>query len=123
MKKILVCAMLVAVAVSACSKTAGPGTVSNSAADLSVDPGYVYACDGRDQVVSLVKWHVKDLAVTEVRVDVHKGNEPRSEFSRGGGTGQEKTNDWVVDGVWFHLMDAKSGKELASYKVTSLPCN
>lgn len=142
--KLRICAAAVAVlaGVSACSKiappadslpmqpagtaqsaAAGPVPANNDLADFSVDPGRVYACAGRDRVVSTVKWHVKDPAVTDVHVDVDTATQPRTTFASGGGTGQDRTNDWVVAGVRFHLIDVKSGKELASYEVTSLPCN
>lgn len=144
--KLRICAAAVAVlaGVSACSKIeppadslpmqspgtaqsaaapAGPVSANSPLADFSVDPGQVHACEGRDRVVSAVKWHVKDPAITEVHVDVDTATQPRTTFASGGGTGKDKTNDWVVAGVRFHLVDAKSGKELASYEVTSLPCD
>ena len=35
---------------------------------------------------------------------------------------QAQTGDWVVDGTRFSLTDGSTGKELASYEVTALPC-
>jgi hypothetical protein len=91
---------------------------------FKVEPGQVHMCDGRDRVVSKVSWQVTDPAVTTVRVEIDTATDPaRKTFTAGGATGSEKTGDWVVQGVRFHLMDATTGKELASHQVAGLPCN
>lgn len=91
---------------------------------FTVVPGEVHMCDGRDRVVSEVSWQVADPAVTTVKVEVDTTTDPaRKTFTAGGATGSEKTGDWVVQGVRFHLMDAATGKELASHQVAGLPCN
>ena len=95
----------------------------NALADFSVEPGVVHACDGQDRVVSTVKWQVKDPSVATVKVEVDSTDDPtRKTFTAGGATGEAQTGDWVGNGVRFHLIDAASGKELASHEVTSLPC-
>lgn len=97
--------------------------VVNPLADFTVEPGVVYACDGRDRVVSTVKWQVKDPSVTTVKVQVDTAEEPeRKTFTAGGATGEAVTGEWVGKGVRFHLVDAATDKQLASYEVTSLPC-
>ena len=96
------------------------GTV---AATLSVEPGVVHACEGRDRVAANVTWRVDDPSVTTVRVEVDSATDPkRNVFASGGATGEQKTDEWVVAGVRFHLIDIASNTELASYEVTSLPC-
>ena len=95
----------------------------NPLADFTVDPGVVFACDGKDRVVATVKWQVKDPSVTTVRVEVDTAADPmRKTFSAGGAVGEAVTEDWVGEGVRFHLVDAATDKELASYEVTSKPC-
>lgn len=95
----------------------------NPLADFTVEPGVVYACEGRDRVEATVKWQVKDPAVSTVKVDVDSINDPeRKTFAAGGAIGEKRTDDWVVAGVRFHLLDGASGKELATHEVTSLPC-
>jgi hypothetical protein len=98
-------------------------SAQNALADFSVDPGHVFACDGRDRTISTVKWRVKDPAVKTVKVDVDTALKPeRKEFAAGGATGEAHTGNWVVAGARFHLLDGATDKELASYEVTSLPC-
>ena len=106
---------------SATSTPAPP--VVNPLADFTVDPGVVYACEGRDRVVATVKWQVKDPAVLSVKVEVDSAADPaRKTFASGGAIGEALTEEWVGAGVRFHLSDLTSGKELATYEVTSLPC-
>lgn len=95
----------------------------NALADFTVEPGEVFACDGRDRVISTVKWQVKDPSVATVKVEVDsaQGSE-RQTFAAGGNVGEARTGEWVVAGVRFHLIDGATNKELASYEVTSLPC-
>lgn len=106
---------------------AGKTEAAKPAADgvtFTVVPGQVHMCDGRDRVVSEVSWQVTDPAVTTVRVEIDTATDPaRKTFTAGGATGSEKTGDWVVQGVRFHLMDAATGKQLASHQVAGLPCN
>lgn len=95
----------------------------NSLVDFTVEPGVVYACDGRDRVVATVNWQVKDPAVTTVKVEVDTADDPmRKTFTAGGAVGEAVTEKWVGAGTRFYLVDAAGGKELASYEVTSLPC-
>ena len=95
----------------------------NELADFTVEPGQVFACDGRDRVISTVKWQVKDPSVATVKVEVDSAQESkRQTFAAGGNAGEARTGDWVVAGVRFHLIDGATDKELASYEVTSLPC-
>lgn len=107
----------------------GPGTTTpapavNPLADFTVEPGVVYACDGRDLVVATVKWQVKDPAVATVKVEMDTAADPRRKtFAAGGATGEARTDKWVVAGVRFHLLDGATGKELATHEVTSLPCH
>lgn len=96
---------------------------TNPLVQFSVDPGQVYACDGRDRTVSTVKWQVNDPAVATVRIEVDTAKEPaRKTFTNGGNVGEARTGNWVGAGVRFHLVDAATGKELATHEVTSLPC-
>lgn len=99
-------------------------TAQSSDVVFTVTPGEVHMCDGRDRVVSEVSWRVTDPAVSTVKVEIDTETDPaRKVFTSGGATGSEKTGDWVVKGVRFHLMDGVSGKELASHQVAGLPCN
>lgn len=91
---------------------------------FTVTPGQVHMCDGRDRVVSEISWQVTDPSVATVKVEIDTTTDPtRKTFAAGGATGAQKTGDWVVKGVRFHLIDAGSGTELASHEVIGLPCN
>ena len=91
---------------------------------FTVEPGQVHMCDGRDRVASDVSWQVNVPDVTTVRIEVDTAADAvRKTFAAGGAGGSEKTGDWVVQGVRFHLVDAATGKELASHEVKGLPCN
>lgn len=108
--------------------TQAPGAEAASAmADgvvFKVVPGEVHMCDGRDRVVSDVSWQVSDPAVSTVKVEIDTATDTkRKTFTAGGSVGSEKTGDWVVQGVRFHLMDGATGKELALHEVIGLPCN
>lgn len=108
---------------STAASAADKAPPANALADFSVEPGVVHACDGQDRVVSTVKWQVKDPAVATVKVEVDSTEDAtRKTFTAGGATGEAQTGDWVGAGVRFHLIDAASGKELATHEVTSLPC-
>ena len=96
--------------------------VADPLADFTVDPGVVYSCDGRDRTESTVTWKVKDPSVT-VRIEGDSTSDPmRKTFTIGGASGEARTENWVGAGTRFHLVDGASGKELAGYEVTSLPC-
>lgn len=102
----------------------GTGTLlSDTVEYFTVDPGQVFACDGRDRATSTVKWKINDPSVTTVKLQVNTAADPeRKTFATEGGSGEAKTENWVVAGVRFYLVDAGTGKDLASYEVTSQPC-
>lgn len=104
------------------TSTASPAP-RNALADFSVTPGTVQMCDGRDRVVSTVTWRVKDPTVATVRIEVDSEEAPeRKTFATGGNVGEAQTGEWVVAGVRFHLVDAATGKELASHVVAGEAC-
>lgn len=97
---------------------------SKSGATLSVEPGHVFACEGRDRTISTVKWEVTDPSVVGmVQVAVDSATDPeRKSFAVGGATGEAVTGNWVGAGVRFHLVEMDTGRELATHVVTSSPC-
>lgn len=104
------------------TSTSAPPAV-NPLADFTVDPGAVSVCEGRDRVVAKVKWLVKDPTVLSVKVEVNTAADPaRNTFASGASIGEALTGEWVGAGARFHLSDLTTGKELATYEVTSLPC-
>jgi len=95
----------------------------NADVDFTVEPGVVYACEGRDRTSAMVKWEVRDPSVVTVKVEIDTAMDPsRQTFTAGGVVGEAKTEEWVGAGTRFHLLDAATGKELANYEVSSLPC-
>jgi hypothetical protein len=103
----------------------GVGVGSTALADFTVEPGQVFACEGRDRTTSTVKWAVKDPAVATVKVLVgEQGGSERKTFAAGANVGEAVTGDWVVAGASFELVDGKDDRVLAQYEVPpALPCN
>ncbi len=101
------------------------GNGSTDLAEFTIDPGQVFACDGRDRATSKIKWAVKDPAVTTVKILVSdKGSAERQTFAAGANAGEAVTGNWVVAGGTFFLMDGGSDRVLAQYEVpAALPCN
>lgn len=129
----VLCALMALVGLTGCTQDAAPVADSGSAAaappaanplvDFAIEPAVVSACEGATPVVATVKWAVKDPAVTSIKVEVDSASEPqRKTFAAGGASGEARTEQWVVEGLRFHLVDAASGGELATYEVTSQPC-
>lgn len=130
-------ALLVLTALAGCQRAAPPADALPASSEavepvvettngivFRVAPGEVHMCDGRDRVASEVSWEVNDPSVTTVKVEIDTVADPtRKTFTAGGAAGSEKTGEWVVQGVRFHLIDGATGKELASHEVTGLPCN
>ncbi|HWS76834.1 MAG TPA: hypothetical protein VN205_00500 [Thermomonas sp.] len=98
-------------------------TVVNGPNTLTLKPGHVFACDGRDRAVSTVGWSSSDPAVQGVTILVQaaEGGE-RKVFAEGGASGTAETGNWVMAGGKFFMVDSGSGKELAKHVVTAYPC-
>lgn len=112
-----------AAATPAAPAAATPGVSTTEQATLTVNPGQIFACDGRDRVVAKVSWSVKDPAVTTVKVLAgDKGGSKKNLFTAGGNAGEASTDNWVVEGTTFYLVTGDDQRPLASYEVTSLPC-
>lgn len=106
-------------------KAAPPAETSLANADaiLTVEPGFVTTCEGQDRTAAIVKWEVKRPSVVTVKLEVSSVADPqRKTFAMGGAVGEATTENWVIDGVQFHLSDTATGDELANYTVTSKPC-
>ena len=90
---------------------------------FSVDPGNVYACEGRDRTTSLVKWSVSRPGVNSVKVLVSSVEDPEPKtLAVMSPIGEAKTGNWMTAGVTVQLVDAETGAELAKHVVTALPC-
>ncbi len=91
---------------------------------LSVSPGEVFQCAGRDRTVAKLRWKIDDPAIGNM-VEVHVFGPDQAEgklFAKGGHEGEAETGNWVFEGTRFAVLDPASGKELVSYKVVGLPC-
>ncbi len=96
--------------------------VENELAELRVEPGVVYPCDGSDRAVARVAWKVKDPAVRSVQVQVGGDPATRQVFIAGGPQGEGYTGRWVAGGTRFHLVDADTRRELALFQVAGGAC-
>ncbi|MBK9669624.1 MAG: hypothetical protein IPO74_06700 [Thermomonas sp.] len=91
---------------------------------FSVEPANVYACEGRDRTTSVVKWDVQRPDVNSVKVLVSDSTNPEKKtLAVMSPKGEAKTGEWVIAGLLVELVDAESGKQLATHTVTALPCN
>lgn len=97
--------------------------VTNGPNTLTLKPGHVFACDGRDRAVTSVSWSSTDPAVKGVTIQVQGGGDAeRKVFTTGGIEGAAETGNWVVAGTRFFMVDSASGKDLVTHEVTALPC-
>jgi hypothetical protein len=102
---------------------APPSSHETEFAVFAVEPGHVSACPGKDRTVSKVSWSVKDPNVVTVKVLLNSDEDKNFKlFTMGGATGSADTGEWVGSGVKFYLVDASTGKQLATHEVTMLPC-
>lgn len=91
---------------------------------FSVEPANVYACEGRDRTTSLIKWNVQRPEVKSIKVLISDATNPEKKtLAAMAPVGEAKTGAWVVAGLQVELVDADSGKQLASHTVSALPCN
>lgn len=133
LKMIVLCTVAAMAGLTACTQNAPPAAkgetavasapVANPLVDFAIEPGVVSACEGAAPVIATVKWAVKDPSITSVKVEVDSANDPQQKtFTAGGASGEARTEQWVVEGVRFHLVDAASGRKLATHEVTGQPC-
>jgi ABC-type Fe3+-hydroxamate transport system substrate-binding protein len=111
-------------AVDAAAPAADAAATAPKDVVFTVDPADVYACEGRDRTVSVVKWDVKRPGVNSVKVLVSDTTDPEKKtLAAMAPVGEATTGNWVTAGVTIELVDGETGAELASHTVTALPCN
>ena len=109
------------VAAAAAVKT--EARVASGPNTLTLKPGHVFSCDGRDRAVSTITWSSTDPAVKGVTIQVQgAGDGERKIFTKGGAEGTAETGNWVTAGVRVFMVDSDSGKDLATHVVTAFPC-
>jgi hypothetical protein len=99
------------------------GSAQEGPYGLTVAPGEVFQCAGRDKVASKVNWKIEDESVgsmVEVYV-IGPGQAEGKLFAKGGLKGEAETGNWVYEGTRFVVKDT-AGKELVAYQVAGLPC-
>lgn len=99
------------------------GSAQEGPYGLTVAPGEVFQCAGRDKVASKVNWKIEDESVgsmVEVYV-IGPGQTEGKLFTKGGLKGEAETGNWVYEGTRFVVKDT-AGKELVAYQVAGLPC-
>ena len=103
------------------ARLAAPQVVKTEQAVLSASPGQVGACLGVDRIQSLLAWQTK---VASVKLEVsNDAGDARRLFATGPGLGNASTGDWVVEGTRFFLMDAATGDQLATLRISSFDCS
>ena len=110
---------------SGASSTNKPGasTVASSGGErgevLTVEPANRQPCDSKGPVVAVVRWKSKR---PHVKIMETNPGEPTRLFSGGGFAGQATTGAWVVAETQFALVDAISGRTLATATIDRSPC-
>ena len=97
--------------------------VTHSDVSLTVFPGAVHACAGRDHVVAKIHWQVTRPGVTSVQVYVSSLSAGRKLFTEGAATGEAETGDWMSARAMVELVDPADGNVLASHTMGVLPCD
>lgn len=105
---------------------AAPSVVGSTAmpgATLQVKPDVIPGCDPLAKIASKIHWQVTDAAITRVTLEISEDpHSVRKLFAQGGANGEATTGNWVAQGMQFHLLDAATGKELATHVVIHHPC-
>ena len=90
---------------------------------LTLKPGHVFACDGRDRAIATLTWSSTDATVKGITIQVQAPEDAeRKTFTQGGPEGTAETGNWVIAGAKFFMVDSDSGKDLATHVVTAFPC-
>lgn len=79
---------------------------------FKADPAVIRDCLGENGKTTLA-WNVPGVRRVEIHVESAEGNL----FTISGPDGSKETGYWVKDGMKFVLLDADSGKELATINV------
>ena len=79
------------------------------------EPAVIRDCLGENGK-TMLSWNVPGVRKVEIHVEEAEGNL----FTISGSEGSKETGYWVKDGMKFVLLDADSGKELATIKVKVL---
>lgn len=130
-----VIAMVLAASLSACGQGQQQSNTASSAgaasqpaasntnvagASLIVQPASIDGCKPNEPIVATVSWHANTPKV-KVLVEGPGQSAPRL-FSESGFSGQAKTDDWVVTGTRFVLVNASTGATLATHLMRAGPC-
>lgn len=117
-------APIAAVPATESAKASTSSQVAPENISFTVSPDAIKQCPGAEPVAAEVTWLVRDMAVTEVKVEVaNAGQNSRKLLSLAGRQGKATTEAWVVVGSRFFLTDNKTGQELASFEMLGSPCN
>ncbi len=79
------------------------------------EPAVIRDCLGENGK-TMLSWKVPDVRKVEIHVGAAEGNL----FTISGPEGSKETGYWVKDGMKFVLLDADTGKELATIEVKVL---
>lgn len=104
------------------TQSATPSNTNSAArASLTVTPATVDGCKPNQPMVATVSWHANTPKV-KVLVAGPGQSAPRL-FSESGFSGQAKTEDWVVTGTRFVLVNASTGATLATHLMRAGSCD
>ena len=99
------------------------GSTAMPGVTLQVNPDVIPGCDPLAKIASTIHWQVTAAAITRVTLEISEDSHSvRKLFAQGGANGEAITGNWVAQGMQFHLLDAATGKELATHVVIHHPC-
>lgn len=101
----------------------GEEPLSRNVDAFTVRPDTISDCPGASPTIAVVDWKARDLAVQSVRIEVAASSAAeRKLVSEAGRQGSVSTEAWVTPGHAFFLVDAETGKDLASVEIGAKPC-
>lgn len=90
---------------------------------FTVTPDTISGCPGASPMIAVVDWKARDLAIQAVRIEVASSSAAeRKLVSEAGRQGSVSTEAWVTAGHAFFLVDAETGKDLASVVIGAKDC-
>ena len=88
---------------------------------MKLDPPAAPDCKPTSTYTASLTWSVEGRGATKTEVRIHKPD--GQSFARSNDrTGRAETGKWVTPGLWFLLIDRKSGDVLAALQAGPTPC-
>ncbi|HTD28173.1 MAG TPA: lipoprotein [Xanthomonadaceae bacterium] len=121
---IAISAVVLALGLAGCGRKHPPmpthGFV-NPGVTLKLDPAEAPDCKPTSTYVATVSWSVNSLNTPKTEVLIN-GPEGQSFARSNDRTAKKDTGKWVAPGLWFVLLDRRSGEMLGAVQAGPKPC-